>query len=127
MNIDDLLQSLPSREDIAKALGGRNSGMSGWTSSSSTTSDLLPLLGIFGTGLLFGAGLAMLLTPKTGRELRRELSEKMGEYGNQARHMAEEAADSATHMASSFGGAERPGQQQGMSGSGGSSQGGGTF
>lgn len=125
MNIEDILQSLPSREEIAKALG-RNS--SSWTGSSSA-SDLLPALGIFGTGMLFGAGLALLFTPKSGTELRRDLSEKMGEYGNQARRMGEGLAESATHMTSPPGeqGTHMSGQHEGTHSSGGPTPGSSSF
>jgi gas vesicle protein len=34
---------------------------------------LLPALGIFGTGLLVGAGVALLLTPKTGSDMRADI------------------------------------------------------
>jgi gas vesicle protein len=81
MNIEELLQSLPSREDIASAVG---------LQSRSTTTDLLPALGLFGTGMLFGAGLALLFAPKSGNELRRDLSQKAQQYGDQARDMVEE-------------------------------------
>lgn len=80
MNIDELLQSLPSREDIASAVG---------LQSRSNAADLLPALGIFGTGMLFGVGLALLFAPKSGSELRQDLSEKVHEYGSQAREMVE--------------------------------------
>jgi hypothetical protein len=34
---------------------------------------ILPSLGLFGAGLVVGAGLGMLLAPKSGRELREDL------------------------------------------------------
>jgi hypothetical protein len=43
----------------------------------SFTSDLLGTLGTFGIGLLVGAGVALLLAPKPGRELRQDLRAKM--------------------------------------------------
>jgi hypothetical protein len=39
---------------------------------------LLGALGLFGLGLVAGAGAALLLAPKPGVELRRELSRKLG-------------------------------------------------
>ncbi|MHB8419784.1 MAG: YtxH domain-containing protein [Myxococcales bacterium] len=39
----------------------------------------LPWAGLFGAGLLVGAGLGMVLAPKAGHELRRELRERYGE------------------------------------------------
>ncbi len=38
-----------------------------------TTDYLLPALGVFGAGLAVGAGVALLLAPKSGRELRGDL------------------------------------------------------
>jgi hypothetical protein len=37
---------------------------------------LLPALGIFGAGLLLGAGLGLMLAPKPGAELRDDLAER---------------------------------------------------
>jgi gas vesicle protein len=88
MNIEELLESLPSREDIASAVGFQRRGLIGGNT------DILPMLGVFGTGMLFGAGLALLFSPKTGSELRRNLSEKAHEWGEQARDMAEEYSSS---------------------------------
>jgi len=101
MNIDELLQSIPSREDIANAIGlqSRSSSFAGNT-------DILPMLGVFGTGMLFGAGLALLFSPKSGAELRRDLSEKAQEWGTQARELAEDY--------SGEGGQARQGQESGQ-------------
>jgi hypothetical protein len=38
---------------------------------------LLPALGIFGAGLVVGAGLGLLLAPKPGRELREDLRHRV--------------------------------------------------
>lgn len=37
-------------------------------------SAVLPALGVFGAGLLVGAGIGILLAPKPGRELRGEIA-----------------------------------------------------
>jgi len=94
MNIEELLQSLPSREDIASAVGlqSRSSSYLGGNN------DILPMLGVFGTGMLFGAGLALLLSPKSGSELRRDLSEKAQQWGEQAKEMAEDYAGEARKL-----------------------------
>jgi len=36
----------------------------------SSAEKMLPMIGIFGAGLLVGAGVALMLSPKTGREMR---------------------------------------------------------
>ena len=53
-----------------------------------TTADwILPTLGIFGVGVLVGAGIGMLLAPKPGRELREDLRNRLqgaaDDLGNQ--------------------------------------------
>jgi hypothetical protein len=46
--------------------------------SKRTVADwLLPTLGIFGVGLLVGAGVGLLLAPKPGRELREDLRSRI--------------------------------------------------
>lgn len=67
---DNIVRNLPSAEEIVRALGlqlRRNSH------------DLLPTVAVFGAGLLFGAGLALLMAPTTGRELREEIGERAAE------------------------------------------------
>lgn len=39
---------------------------------------VLPALGVFGAGALMGAGLALMLTPKSGRELRGDITSAAG-------------------------------------------------
>jgi hypothetical protein len=38
---------------------------------------ILPALGVFGAGLVVGAGLGLLLAPKPGRELREDLKHRV--------------------------------------------------
>ena len=83
MKIEDILGTLPTREDIANAIAGQTRNASG---------DVLSALGIFGAGMLLGAGLAILLTPKTGQELRVELAEAFNGVGHK-RGRGGEAAD----------------------------------
>lgn len=52
-------------------------GLIGLQSKRSFTSELLGTLGTFGIGLLVGAGVALLLAPKPGRELRHDLRAKI--------------------------------------------------
>ena len=49
-------------------------------------------MGIFGTGMLFGAGLALLLMPKSGPELRRDLAAWLTEIGYKLGNGADAAA-----------------------------------
>src|SRR5205807_2578824 len=71
MSIDDILNSLPTKEDIANAIGrqGRHS----------SSTDVTSALGIFGTGVLLGAGLALLFAPKRGSELREDITQRLHE------------------------------------------------
>jgi hypothetical protein len=43
----------------------------------SLTTELLGTLGTFGIGMLVGAGVALLLAPKPGRELRHDIRAKI--------------------------------------------------
>ena len=77
MKIEDILQALPSKEDIASAIG--------LEARASTTGDMLTAFGIFGTGMVLGAGLALLFAPKAGHEIRHDIAEKVGEIGEHLR------------------------------------------
>jgi gas vesicle protein len=52
-------------------------GLIGLQSKRSFTGELLGTLGTFGIGLLVGAGVALLLAPKPGRDLRQDLRAKI--------------------------------------------------
>jgi gas vesicle protein len=52
-------------------------GLVGLQTKRSLTSELLGTLGTFGIGLLVGAGVALMLAPKPGRELRQDIRAKI--------------------------------------------------
>jgi hypothetical protein len=52
-------------------------GLLGLETKGSDTAAALKMLGTFGVGLLVGAGVALLLAPKPGRELRQELRSRL--------------------------------------------------
>ena len=52
-------------------------GLLGLETKHSFTNQLLGTLGTFGIGLLVGAGVALLLAPKAGSELRHDLRTKL--------------------------------------------------
>ena len=56
-------------------------GMLGLEARRSHSSRLLKTLGTFGIGLLVGAGVALLLAPKAGSELRQDLRAKLRRDG----------------------------------------------
>jgi hypothetical protein len=57
-----------------------------------TASDaLLPSMALFGAGLLVGAGLALLLAPTTGKQLRDELGERAADIKDRVGAAAEQA------------------------------------
>ena len=58
-----------SKDDILSALG--------LETKASTTSWMLSTLGIFGIGAVVGAGLALVLAPKSGEELRGDIGERV--------------------------------------------------
>ena len=84
MRIEDILQALPSKEDIASAVGLQ--------ARASTTGDMLTSFAIFGTGMILGAGLALLFAPKAGHEIRHDIAEKVGEIGERLRAQAPQPA-----------------------------------
>jgi hypothetical protein len=69
-------------------------GLLGLESKHSLTNRFLGTLGTFGIGLLVGAGVALLLAPKPGRELRHDLRAKLHGGGN-ARGSTSAASDTA--------------------------------
>jgi hypothetical protein len=85
MKIEDILAALPSKEDVAGAIGLEARG--------STTGDMLTAFGIFGTGMILGAGLALLFAPGAGEETRHDIAEKVGELGD---HFRAQVAQPAT-------------------------------
>ena len=86
MKIEDILAALPSKEDIASAVG--------LEARSSATGDMLTAFGIFGTGMILGAGLALLFAPKAGHEIRHDIVEKVGEIGEHLRAQVPQPATS---------------------------------
>ena len=67
LRMKDVTDSMPSRDQIADALGlARSRG-----------TDTTGAIGLFAVGLLVGAGLALLFAPKAGSELREELGERV--------------------------------------------------
>lgn len=42
-----------------------------------STDKLVPALALFGAGVLVGVGLGLMLAPKTGRELRQDVKQKL--------------------------------------------------
>lgn len=68
------------KEDLLNALG--------LEAKPSTTLWLAGVLGTFGVGLLVGAGLGLLLAPKTGQELR-------GDLRNRFRRTCDDVSDLA--------------------------------
>jgi hypothetical protein len=57
------------KDDILGALGLQT--------KSSTTSWVLGTLGLFGLGMVIGAGVALMVAPKPGSELRRDLEGRL--------------------------------------------------
>ena len=86
MKLEDLLQALPSKEEIA--------GVIGLEARSSTS--MASAFGIFGTGIILGAGLALLLAPKSGHQIRQDLAEKVSDMSDQLRTAASHAIATAS-------------------------------
>jgi hypothetical protein len=85
MTLEDILHALPSKNDMA--------GIIGLEQRRTMTQDASAAIGLFGTGMLVGAGLALLFAPKPGQDLRRDIAEKVT--------AGVEAADRFAHSSSS--------------------------
>ena len=66
--IEDILAAIPSKDDLAQIVGLQTRPAPG--------SELAGAFGIFGAGLVIGAGLALLFAPKVGSELRQDLTQR---------------------------------------------------
>ena len=53
------------------------------------TDLVLPVLGIFGAGLLVGVGLGLMLAPKSGQELRGDIRHRATDLQNRTTHAIE--------------------------------------
>lgn len=71
MDLKDLRKQLSSleKDDILKVFGVEE--------RRSTMDYLLPAVGMFSVGVLVGAGLGLMLAPKSGRELRQDLQSRL--------------------------------------------------
>ncbi len=75
MEFGKIAGNLPTAEEIVRALGLQ-------ASQRNTSSDIVPSVALFGAGLLVGAGLALLLAPSSGRDLREGIVERAGELSD---------------------------------------------
>ena len=80
-----------NREDILNSLGLQ--------SIPERSDTILPAMGIFGAGILVGAGLGLLFAPKPGRELRDDLRRNAGDLGENLKHRAEDLGENLKHKA----------------------------
>lgn len=81
MKVDDLLNHI-SRQDVLRAFG----------LGPRVRDYIWPALGLFSTGVLIGAGVALMFTPKSGSELREDVADqlrsKLEEMGSRIERMA---------------------------------------
>jgi hypothetical protein len=89
MDIGKLAGNMPAAEDIVRALGLQQ------YYRSRGSNEMVPSLALFGAGLLVGAGLALLLAPTTGRELREEITERASELRDRVAAAADDKLDDA--------------------------------
>lgn len=62
-----------SADDLLEVFGLQRAPMAG--------AYVLPAIGLFGVGVIVGAGLGMLFAPKAGDELRHDISQRAGDLG----------------------------------------------
>ena len=77
-----------SKDDILAALG--------LATKPSTTQRMLGTMGTFGVGLLVGAGVALLLAPKSGEDLREDIGQRIRSFREDAAADVADVANSAT-------------------------------
>jgi hypothetical protein len=98
----DTIRGLSS-EDILSTLGlaRKRSGME----------MLLPAAGVFFAGVAIGTGVALLLAPKPGRQLRRDIKNKAneltGRMGSTAGELARDVHEALTHKTEETTGASK--------------------
>jgi YtxH-like protein len=73
MNYMDKMKEYLDKDAIVSKLG--------FEPRPSTGERLVSALGLFGVGVLVGAGVALLLAPKSGRELREDIRSKVAGDG----------------------------------------------
>ena len=59
----------------------------------SATEFILPVIGIFGVGVLVGAGLGLMFAPKRGSELRGDIGRRVKSVGERLRRRGEAGGD----------------------------------
>lgn len=74
-------------EDIKRALGLNNGRQH-------VGNDVIGQVSLFGAGLLVGAGLALLLAPMSGDQLREKLHERVDDLRSQSPERPNEAVES---------------------------------
>ncbi|MDX2165778.1 MAG: YtxH domain-containing protein [Deltaproteobacteria bacterium] len=90
-HLPELSRHIPTTtDDLIKLAGLQRQSRGG---------DLLPGMALFGAGLLVGAGLALLLAPTSGRELREEIGERAADLKDRVGAAAEQAADAVSAAA----------------------------
>ena len=88
MNLKDLKSM--DKEDLL--------GMLGLESKTSTSAWLAGTLGTFGIGMLVGAGIALMLAPKPGRELREDIRDRLRRAPNDASEAISSAVGRAENL-----------------------------
>lgn len=56
---------------------------------------LVPALTLFGVGMLVGAGVGLLVAPRSGRELRKDIAERISEVPDAMAKLPQRASDAA--------------------------------
>jgi len=93
------MASIPSIETLKELRNLDKDSILGALGLETKTSGIeyvLPVLGIFGAGLLTGLGAGLLLAPKAGRELREDIGRRVSSARERAMSSVNEVAEEAS-------------------------------
>ncbi|MEQ1875869.1 MAG: YtxH domain-containing protein [Bdellovibrionia bacterium] len=82
------------KDDLLKSIGLQEYRSAAWSA--------VPGAAFFGVGLLVGAGIGLLFAPRTGQELRDDISDRFNSMKDRVSHKATQTADNIQSAAESY-------------------------
>lgn len=69
----------------------------------SRSEDMMPMVGLFGVGFLVGAGVALLLAPRSGKEMRTEVVTRLQHVPDMMANIPQKVSQLADQATGAFG------------------------